>query len=345
MDLTQFKALDTSFKLVSGDEKNIKAKSISHITEPVDGSFVFCKNTKYLSRLGQKNSKANFDAIGIIFEAKFFESLSLDKVDELKKSFLWIGTVANISLAMTYYSKPFYEKKFKDINYLVDGRQLGTCDIHASAQIAQHVFIGEHVKIASNVVIMPGARILSHVEIAEGSIIFPNVVIYPYVKIGKHTRVHGNVTIGADGFGYSYHQGIHLKIWHFSGVEIGDHVEIGANATVDAGAFYPTRIGSGTKIDNHSTIGHNAQLGVGVVVCGQGAIAGSAELGDFSMMGGKAGLGPDVRLGKGVQIAASAIVSEGAVVEDGEVLAGHPARPVKEWLKVQAHMRKIALGN
>ena len=58
-------------------------------------------------------------------------------------------------------------------------------------------------------------------------------------NLAKH--VNQAVVIGGDGFGYNFFNGEHLKVWHLSGVIIEDNVEIGANSTVDAGAFIPQR--------------------------------------------------------------------------------------------------------
>lgn len=343
MNLSQFKSIDKSFELISEENKFFEVSSISHITEPREESFIFCKNSKYMARIGDKSEKKSFPKTGIIFEKKYFSQLNETEKSQLQNQFGWVATIDSVAVAMTNFSKPFYDKKFEGLNYMVDGRQMGSTEIDPTAEIAQNVFIGENVTIGKNVKILSGVRILPHVTVGDNTVIFSNTVIYPFVKIGKSCRIHANVSIGGDGFGYVFYQGEHQKIWHFGGVEIADQVELGANSTVDAGAFYPTRIGTGSKIDNHSTIGHNVQIGKHVVVCGQGAVAGSVEMEDYCVMGGKAGLGPDVRLGKGVQIAASAIVSEGSVIEAGAVLAGHPARPVKEWLKGLAFIRKSSL--
>lgn len=343
MNLIQLKSIDKSFELISDEMKFFGVSSISHITEPRDDSFIFCKNSKYMARIGDKSEVKKFHKTGIVFEKKYYGQLNENEKQQLEVQFGWLATVDSVAVAMTNLSKPFYDEKFKNINYMVDGRQMGTTEIDPSAEISQNVFIGENVIIGKNVKILSGVRVLPNVQIGDDTIIYSNTVIYPFVKIGKSCRIHANVSIGGDGFGYVFYQGEHQKIWHFGGVEISDKVELGANSTVDAGAFYPTRIGTGSKIDNHSTIGHNVQIGKHVVVCGQGAVAGSVEMDDYCVMGGKAGLGPDVRLGKGVQIAASAIVSEGSVIEAGEVLAGHPARPVKEWLRGLAFIRKSSL--
>ncbi len=48
---------------------------------------------------------------------------------------------------MCTVSKPFYDEKFGELNYQVDGRQLNLVEIDPSAEISQNVFIGENVSI------------------------------------------------------------------------------------------------------------------------------------------------------------------------------------------------------
>src|SRR5688500_18499094 len=108
------------------------------------------------------------------------------------------------------------------LNTQVDGRQMGTTDIEPSARIAQNVFNGENVKIGAKVEIMPGAVVLPHVEIGDCTVIYSNVTVYPFTKIGKGCRIHSGTVVGSDGFGYTFHQGKHLKICHMGGVVIQD---------------------------------------------------------------------------------------------------------------------------
>ena len=247
--------------------------------------------------------------------------------------------VDDAQLATARVSKLFFDQLNGDCNDMVDGRQMGTAEVHPSAWIAQGVFLGSHVKIGKDVQIFPGVTILSHTEIGNGSIIFPNVVVYRFVKIGQGCRIHACSVIGADGFGYYFHQGIHHKIWHLGSVLIEDNVEIGACTTVDRGTFSDTIIQLGAIIDNQVQIGHNCQLGKGVIVCGQTGFSGSVEFGDYSVAGGRAAFAPDVRVGKRCQVAGLAGVTCNR--PDGSIVAGHPARPLKEWLRSEAKMRSL----
>lgn len=332
-------------ELLHGDA-NEEVVGISHVWEPEANKFCFVKGERFLKFLQNKDHEA-FKKCGILFEKSFYENkISDNQFIEFTKNFSWAGTVKNVGQAICLLTKPFYDEKFEDLNYLLDGRQLGTTEIDPTAQIAQNVFIGENVKIGKNVVLHPGVVIMPQVFIDEGTIIYPNTTVYPYVKIGKNCRIHSQVAIGADGFGYNYYDNKHNKIWHFSGVEISDDVEIGATSTVDAGAFVPTRIGKGTIIDNGVQVAHNVQIKEKVILCGQVAVAGSATLEDLCMIGGDACIGPGAILGKGSQIGAASIVSENMVVEQGSKLAGHPARDLNEWIKGMAFVRKESLkGN
>ena len=122
---------------------------------------------------------------------------------------------------------------------------------------------------------------------------------------------------------------------------IGHNVEIGANSCVDQGTFSPTTIGDGTKVDNHVQIAHNCKIGRGVIICGHVAFGGSAVIGDFTVLGGKAAVGNGVIVGKACQVAGNAMVNSD--IEDSSVVAGHPARPLKEWLRGVAWLRQQSL--
>lgn len=331
--------MDTTFELIKGNV-SLEICGISNTRNLKDGSFVFLKSKNYLVELNVENISEK--SVGLIFEKKFFEEQKAFILEHVAfKSAKWCASVANVGYAMCLFSKPFYDQKFNDLNYFVDGRQMGTADVHPNADIAQGVFIGTDVVIEENVTIHPGVTIMPKVKIGKGTIIFPNVTIYPYVNIGDNCRIHSCSVIGADGFGYNFINGKHMKVWHFNGVTIKDDVEIGASSTVDGGAFEPTYIGPGTKIDNGVQVGHNCHIGDNCVICGQVAVAGSCVLEDYVVIGGRAGLSPNVFLGKGSQVAANAIVSENARWPAGSILGGTPAILLKDWMKYQAKLRLI----
>lgn len=342
MKLQDLVKIDSSLKLVKNPEWPEEILAISALDGLTAQSFVFMKNAKFLGKFTEKLDEAIRLKIGAVVDEKFLGLMDAKSKSDLEK-LPFLITSPNIALSLTILSKPFYDLKMKGINTQVDGRQMGTTEIDPSAHVSQNVFIGENVKIGANVQIMPGSVILPHVEIAENTVIYGNVTIYPFTKIGKKCRIHAGTVIGSDGFGYTFHQGQHLKIWHTGGVIIHDDVEIGSNCSVDMGTFSPTIIGAGTRIDNLVQIAHNVKLGRGCIICGQGGIAGSAILEDYVVLGGRAAIGPDSHLGMGTQVAGGAKVNEGAIWPAGSKLGGHPARDLKEWMRGVAYLRNASL--
>lgn len=342
MTFEELQRLDSTLTLINGNPPKT-IQGICHSERPENQAFCFIKSSRFQKYIGYRHPDQQFLQTGILLEEKYFNSIKeTEKYSELQEKFAWIATVKDVNYSMVVMSKPFYDQKFSHLNHHVDGRQMGSAQVHPDAEIAQNVFVGENVKIAAKVTICPGVVIMPEVEIGEGTIIYPNTTIYPYTKIGKNCRIHSQVSIGADGFGYNFYEGEHKKVWHFSGVVIGDDVEIGATATIDAGAFAPTTIGNGCKIDNAVNVGHNASIGDHCVLCGKVGIAGSTTLGNYVVLGGGAGTFPGARLGDGIQMAALSVVHENTVWDKGQVLAGNPAVPLKEWLRYQAKLRRLS---
>ncbi len=341
MKLQDLISFDKTLKFIKNPEWPEEILAISALDALKEHSFIFVKNAKFLQKLIPNIAQAQSLKLGVVVDEKFFAMANAEMKTELEK-LSWIATSPNVALSLTLLSKPFYDLKMKGINNQVDGRQMGNTEIDPSARISQNVFIGEHVKIGANVEILPGCVILPFVEVGAGTKIQPNVTIYSFTKIGKNCRIHSSVVIGGDGFGYTFHQGQHLKIWHMGGVEIHDDVEIGSNSSVDMGTFSPTIIGSGCRIDNMVQIAHNCKLGRGCVLCGQSGLAGSVVLEDYVVLGGRAAVGPDSHIGMGTQIAGGAMVNESAVFPAGSKLGGHPAKDLKEWMRSVAWVRKMS---
>lgn len=150
------------------------------------------------------------------------------------------------------------------------------------------------------------------------------------------------MVIGADGFGYRPApdgRGL-VKIPHLGNAVLDSHVEIGANTCIDRARFGSTRIGAGTKIDNLVQIGHNCRIGRSVVICGCTGIAGSVTIGDGVQIGGNCGIADNVTIGRGARIAAKTGVMHD--VPEGITVAGLPAFPGRDYLRMIAALRKLA---
>ena len=190
-----------------------------------------------------------------------------------------------------------------------------TATIDASAQIDESATIGAGVAVGA------GCRVGAHTRIDAGCVLgagakvgadcvlYPNVTLYGPVEVGDRVILHAGVVLGADGFGYVFDGGRHLKIPQVGGVLIEDDVEIGANACIDRAAMGVTRVARGTKIDNLVQIGHNCDVGADSVLSGQVGLGGSTIVGKGVMVGGQAGLKGHITVGDGVMIAGGAGVT------------------------------------
>lgn len=201
------------------------------------------------------------------------------------------------------------------------------------------VTIGDDCLIGDNTTILPGAQILAGCEIGRDVTIGPGVVLYENTIVGDRSMIHGNSTVGANGFGYSHIAGKHVLSAQLGYVRIGSDVEIGAGTTIDRGTYGPTTIGDGTKIDNQVQIAHNCRIGKHNLICAQVGIAGSSSTGDYVVIGGQAGLRDHVHIGSGARLSAMAGIAND--VPDGAVMMGIPATPERDQKLKQAALAKL----
>jgi UDP-3-O-[3-hydroxymyristoyl] glucosamine N-acyltransferase len=233
--------------------------------------------------------------------------------------------------------------------------------IHRSAvvpldsQIAPGVVVGacavlaSHVQIGSSTRVEAGAVICERVKIGEQCHIHPRVVIYPGTTIGDRVVVHAGAVLGADGFGYvrDSSTGAYTQFPQQGTLVIEDDVEIGANTTIDRGALTETRIRRGTKIDNLVHIGHNCDIGEDVILVALTGISGSCSVGNGAVIAGQVGLGEHAHIGPGVILGGQSGVFSGKTITNeghkpGTVMWGTPARPLRQVLREQAVLARLA---
>ncbi|HEY3323591.1 MAG TPA: UDP-3-O-(3-hydroxymyristoyl)glucosamine N-acyltransferase [Planctomycetota bacterium] len=217
--------------------------------------------------------------------------------------------------------------------------------VEPGAELGADVHLGPFAIVRSGARIGAGSHIMAHSVIGRNCVIgancrvYPNVVLYDNVKVGERVILHAGVILGADGFGYKFRQGKHVKVPQVGTVEIGNDVEIGANTCIDRGALGPTRIGDGTKIDNLVQIGHGVRIGRHCILCGQSALAGSCTMEDYAVIGGNVGIADHIVLGKGARVGAKSGVSRD-VPPGGEVF-GLPAEERKAAFRQLAALRQL----
>lgn len=228
-----------------------------------------------------------------------------------------------------------------------------TIGIHPSAVIAPDAEIADDASIGPNVTIGPAARIGSgsrlgagcaigaQVGIGDGCVLHAHVTIYDGVTVGNHVVLHSGCVIGADGFGFVLTGDRYEKFPQIGGVEIGDHVEIGANSCVDRAALGVTRIGAGAKLDNLVHIAHNCQIGQHVVIAAQTGLSGGVVIEDHVVIGGQVGIGDKARIESRAVLGSGCGILTSKIVRKGQVVWGTPARPLKQHLEQLANLSRL----
>ena len=219
--------------------------------------------------------------------------------------------------------------------------------ISESATLGKDMYVGEFtvvsdgVSLGDHVQLYPQVYVGDGVSIGEGSILYPGVKIYEGCVIGAHCVIHAGAIIGADGFGFVPNQeNNYEKVPQLGKVILEDHVEIGANTTVDRSTMGATVLRKGVKLDNLIQVAHNVEVDENTVIAAQCGIAGSAKIGKDCMIGGQVGIAGHITIANGVKIAAQSGVSK-AVKQEGIVLLGSPAFEAGHYSRCYAIFRNL----
>ena len=222
-----------------------------------------------------------------------------------------------------------------------------TAIIETTAKIGTDVFIGPYAYIGENCVIGDGCSVYPHVYIGDNTIIGNNCILNPGVKIyheclvGEGCIIHAGTVIGSDGFGFAPQSDSEfMKIPQLGNVVLEDHVEIGANVTIDRATMGSTIIRRGVKLDNLIQIGHNVEVGENSVMAAQTGIAGSTKVGRNCMFGGQVGLSGHIKIANGTKIGAQGGIL-GDVKEENTVIIGSPAIDLKKFLRSSVIFKKL----
>jgi UDP-3-O-[3-hydroxymyristoyl] glucosamine N-acyltransferase len=189
-------------------------------------------------------------------------------------------------------------------------------------------------------IVAPGVVLGRNVSIGAHSVIHPNVVIYDNTTIGERVIIHANTVIGGHAFYYKKRPTAAYEKMHSCGaVLIEDDVEIGCGCSIDKGVSGTTRIGAGTKIDNHVHIGHDTQVGKNCLFAAQVGIAGCVVIEDGVTLWGQVGVRSDVILGAGCVVLAQSGVAKS--LPGGKTYFGSPADESRDKLKEMANTRRL----
>jgi UDP-3-O-[3-hydroxymyristoyl] glucosamine N-acyltransferase len=305
---------------------DIKVNTIAKIEEGQSGALSFLANPKY--------------------EHYIYETKS--SVVLVNKSFV---PAAKIDATLIRVENSY--EAFASLLRLVDQarpRKKGihpTAVIEASAKVGSDVFIGPYVYIGDNCVVGDGCSIYPQVYIGDNTKLGNNCTINPGVKIyhdcllGEGCIIHAGTVIGSDGFGFAPQSDSEfMKIPQLGNVVLEDHVEIGANVTIDRATMGSTIIRKGVKLDNLIQIGHNVEVGENSVMAAQTGISGSTKVGKNCMFGGQVGLAGHLKIANGTKIGAQGGIL-GNIKEENTAIIGSPAIEIRNFMKSSVIFKKL----
>jgi UDP-3-O-[3-hydroxymyristoyl] glucosamine N-acyltransferase len=313
----------TGAELSKGSDPSVQIKDVAPLETAGSGDLTFLDNVKY------KDQFARTKAAACIVRPEL-AALAPKGIHLLLSA---VPYKAYALAAQAFYPDTMSRAHIASGAVIDSSAQLGEgCVIEEGAVIGAHVKLGKQCHVGANVVIG------NHVTIGDHGRIGANAVL-SHALIGAHVRIYPGVCIGQDGFGFAPDPKGHVKVPQLGRVMIEDHVEIGANSTVDRGSGPDTVIGQGTWIDNMVQIAHNVKIGRGCMIAAQCGIAGSTVIGDFTAMGGQVGVSGHLVVGKNVRIAAKSGVTRN--IPDGEEYMGYPAMPMKQYLRGVALLNRL----
>ena len=283
---------------------------ISKIEEGKPGTLSFLANPKYEKYI--YDTQASIVIVNADFKAQKAISATLVRVKNAYESFAAL-------LRLYEQSKP-KKSGISKMAAISESASLGK-----ELYVGEYTVISEHSSIGDGVQLYPQVYVGDGVKIGEGSILHPGVKVYEGCEIGAHCVIHAGAIIGADGFGFAPNQDNNYeKVPQVGKVIIEDHVEIGANTTVDRATMGATILRKGVKLDNLIMIAHNVEVGENTVIAGQSGISGSTKVGKNCMFGGQVGLIGHIHIAPGVKIAAQSGITKD-IKQEGIVIQGSPA--------------------
>jgi len=304
----------------------IKVNTIAKIEEGHAGALSFLANPKYEHYIYTTKSSI------VLVNRSFVPSARID------------ATLIRVENA--------YEA-FASLLRLVDQARPRKKGIHQSAvieptaKIGTDVYIGPFAYIGENCVIGDGCALYPHVyigdntKIGKDSILNSGVKIYHECIVGEGCIIHAGTVIGSDGFGFApQSENEYVKIPQLGNVILEDHVEIGANVTIDRATMGSTIIRKGVKLDNLIQVGHNVEIGENTVMAAQTGISGSTKVGKNCMFGGQVGLAGHIKIANGTKIGAQAGIL-GEIKEENTAIIGSPAIDLKQFLRSSVIFKKL----
>jgi UDP-3-O-[3-hydroxymyristoyl] glucosamine N-acyltransferase len=310
---------------VEGDALAV-VSTIAKIEEGAKGALSFLANPKYTEYI--YTTKASVVIVNADFLAEQTLSTTLIRVPDAYQAFAKLLAVYNQhQQASAAIEQPSFIATTATIG---EGLYLGA-----------FAYIGENAQLGKNVKIYPGSYVGNNVVIGDNTVLYPGVKVYAECKIGANVTLHSGVIVGGDGFGFAPNsENNYNKVPQIGNVIIEDHVEVGANTTIDRATLGSTIIRKGVKLDNLIQIAHNVEIGENTVIAAQTGVAGSTKIGKNCMIGGQVGIIGHLVIADGVKIAAQSGIGNN-INKEGEIMQGSPAFAVGEYRRAYVGFRKL----
>ncbi|MDB4286070.1 UDP-3-O-(3-hydroxymyristoyl)glucosamine N-acyltransferase [bacterium] len=238
------------------------------------------------------------------------------------------------------------EDPFRDYNRLTEHFQpashldtAGEADLDKNVRMGRNVVIGKETQIGEGTEIGHNTVIGSHVSMGKNCRIHANVTIYDYTVIGDEVCINAGTVIGGEAFYFKTRPNGRDKMLSKGRVVIADHVDIGANCTIDRGVSGDTVIGKWTKLDNLIQIGHDTVVGERCLIASQVGIAGVVTIEDEVTLWGQVGINKDLTIGKGAVLLGKTGVGDS--LEGGKVYLGMVAVEHRQKFREILAVRKL----
>ena len=199
--------------------------------------------------------------------------------------------------------------------------------------------VSDTAETGKGTVIQPGVFIGEHVKIGENCIIHANVSIYDHTVIGNDVIIHSGTVLGADAFYFQKRTTKTIKFETCGRVVIRDHVEIGANCTIDKGVSGDTIIDEYTKFDNHIQIGHDTYVGKRCLFASAVIVGGVVHIENDVILWGQVAVNKDLVIGSGAVVLGTSAIDKS--LEGNKVYFGAPAEEVRKKWKELALIRRL----
>ncbi len=302
--------------------EDIEISAVSSLDSAVAGCLSFCLGNKFLNQA--KACQASALAL-----RQFEPELQCSQII-IKDPQLFIARVLSL-----LHPAPKAQGKIHHSAIVADDAV-----VDPTAEIGPLVVIESGAVIGANTLIQAGTVIGQNAKIGAHCLFHARVVVYADTEIADYVEIHSGAVIGSDGFGNAWAGQRWEKIPQIGRVQIGSHVEIGANTTIDRGALDNTVIADGVRLDNQIQVAHNVKIGAHTAIAACTGIAGSTTIGANCLIGGGVLIAGHIDIADRITLLAGNGVPS-SLTEAGVYASGVPVMPYASWARNVLQFRRL----